>query len=68
MGDSANTTEQEAVFRQAAPGGFYVDPSRPERLEAHLLQRGLLDDGERVRSVSKAGDGNMNLTLSLIHI
>ena len=66
MGDSANTTEQEAVFRQAAPGGFYVDPSRPERLEAHLLQRGLLDDGERVRSVSKAGDGNMNLTLRVV--
>jgi 5-methylthioribose kinase len=43
-----------------------VDPSKPERLEAHLLQRGLLDDGERVRSVSKAGEGNMNLTLRVV--
>jgi 5-methylthioribose kinase len=66
MSESTDATEQEAAFRQAVPGGFYVDPSKPERLEAHLLQRGLLDDGERLRSVSKAGEGNMNLTLRVV--
>ena len=66
MSESTGATEQEAAFRQAVPGGFYVDPSKPERLEVHLLQRGFLDAGERLRSVSKAGEGNMNLTLRVV--
>ncbi|MCG6928373.1 MAG: phosphotransferase [Acidobacteria bacterium] len=66
MSDRADTRGQEAAFRQAAPGGFYVDPSKPEDLEAHLLQHGLLNDGEQIRSVRRAGEGNMNLTLRVV--
>ena len=55
----------ESVFRESVPGGFYVDPARPEELEAHLRGKGLLAGGERLTSVERAGEGNMNLTLRI---
>lgn len=63
MGEVVASTEREEAFRASVPGGFYVDPSRPERLEAYLRRKGFMTAPENLRSVDKAGEGNMNLTL-----
>jgi 5-methylthioribose kinase len=66
MGESVDTAERERAFRASVPGGFYVDPARPEELAAHLRRKGLLADGEAIRAVGRAGEGNMNLTLRVV--
>jgi 5-methylthioribose kinase len=63
---SFDETDRERAFRQSVPGGFYVDPAKPERLEEYLRQQGLMTDAEELRSVAKAGEGNMNLTLRVL--
>ena len=58
--------ERKKAFEEAVPGGFFVEPGRPEALDEHLRRRGLLNDGEAIRSAAKAGEGNMNLTLRVV--
>ncbi|MDE3132840.1 MAG: phosphotransferase [Acidobacteriota bacterium] len=48
---------------EPAPPSVLIDPGQPARLERYLADRGWLKDGETVRSLTKAGEGNMNLTL-----
>ena len=66
MSSSFDTADQENVFRQSVPRGFFVDPAAPERLEEYLRRRGVIRAGEELRSVGKAGEGNMNLTLRVV--
>jgi 5-methylthioribose kinase len=58
--------ERRKAFEGAVPGGFFVEPERPEALGEHLRRQGLLEDGEAVRAAVKAGEGNMNLTLRVV--
>ena len=60
---SPDPVDRERAFRESVPGGFFVDPADPERLAGHLRQRGLMGESEELRTVGKAGEGNMNLTL-----
>ena len=66
MSESVDPAERERAFRASVPGGFYVDPARPGELVAHLQRKGLLAEGEDIRSVGRAGEGNMNLTLRVV--
>jgi len=66
MSETADTAARERAFRASVPGGFYVDPARPAGLAAHLQEKGLLARGEDIRTVDRAGEGNMNLTLRLV--
>jgi 5-methylthioribose kinase len=54
-----------ASFQFAYPRGFFVDPGARDALEQHLREKGWIDPGESLVSVSRAGEGNMNLTLRL---
>lgn len=53
-------------FRQQHPAIFYLNPARPDELAAYLGQHGLLADGETIKSVRKAGEGNMNCTVRVV--
>ncbi len=55
-----------ASFERAHPRGTLVDPRAPDALEGYCRARGFLGPDERLLSVSKAGEGNMNLTLRLV--
>jgi 5-methylthioribose kinase len=66
MSQTVEATDQEKVFLEAVPRGFYVDPERPEELEKYLNRQGFIGDGEELRSLGKAGEGNMNLTLRVV--
>jgi 5-methylthioribose kinase len=66
MKKSVDSTGRESLFREAVPEGFFVDPARPEKLEEYLRHEGFMGDEERLRSVGKAGEGNMNLTLRVV--
>ena len=66
MSAIVEATDWEREFERAVPGGFYVDPARPEALERHLRALGVLARGEGVSSVGRAGEGNMNLTLRVV--
>jgi 5-methylthioribose kinase len=54
-----------AKFESAHPRGFFLDPGAPAAIESYCRARGFLKAHERLLSVSKAGEGNMNLTLRL---
>lgn len=43
--------------------GFTLNPCNPHALAEYMLAHGWLEPGERIAQVSRAGDGNMNLTL-----
>ena len=60
---SGDSTEREQRFQDEVPGGFYVDPARPGELAEYLRREGFLAGAEEVRQATKAGEGNMNLTL-----
>jgi len=66
MSDSVDPMERERLFRESVPGGFYVDPGMPERLEEYLRRNGFMAETEELRSVGRAGEGNMNLTLRVV--
>lgn len=55
----------KARFETAYPRGFFVDPRAPDALERYVRDQGWIR-GESLLSVSKAGEGNMNLTLRLV--
>src|SRR4051812_21791268 len=42
---------------------YHLDAQDAEGLDAYLHRQGFLDLDERVVTVARAGDGNMNLTL-----
>jgi len=48
---------------QAAPADRWLTLDQPEEIASTLRALGWLDDDERVASIEKAGEGNMNLTL-----
>jgi 5-methylthioribose kinase len=50
-------------FRSAYPRGFLVDADAHGALEKYARNRGWILSGESLLSVSKAGEGNMNLAL-----
>ena len=52
-------------FERAYPDGTFLDPEDREELARYALSRGFLASGERLETVSRAGEGNMNLTLRL---
>jgi 5-methylthioribose kinase len=52
-----------ARFQERHPGVFYLDPGERDELAAYLKDAGVLARDERVESVSRAGDGNMNCTV-----
>jgi len=47
-------------LRARPPGGFFLDPSVPEDLERYLRGKAVMAGGERLLSLTRAGDGNMN--------
>lgn len=51
------------AFRDSHPHVFFLEPGDPAGLESYLRRLGVLHEAESVRSVCKAGEGNMNLTL-----
>jgi 5-methylthioribose kinase len=53
-------------FETAYPRGFFLDPTSLDRLEQYARDQGWIAPGETLLSVSKAGEGNMNLTLRLV--
>lgn len=57
-----------ASFESAYPRGFFLNlnPESRESLERYVRQKGWIQGRESLRSVSKAGEGNMNLTLRLV--
>jgi 5-methylthioribose kinase len=52
-----------SLFRKAHPDGFFVDPTDLAGLERHARDRRWIGRNESLLSVTKAGEGNMNLTL-----
>lgn len=63
--DNDATREQARQFSRVKPSGFFVSRTEPSALYHYLLDRGWLSPDETVRSIGKAGEGNMNLTLRL---
>ena len=53
-------------FESVYPRGFFVDAGSPEALERYARKRGWLVPAETLLRVTKAGEGNMNLTLRLV--
>ncbi|MBN8246403.1 MAG: phosphotransferase [Verrucomicrobia bacterium] len=47
-------------YRENPPGGLFLDPSDPVGLETHLRRHSVIVGGERLLSLARAGDGNMN--------
>jgi 5-methylthioribose kinase len=43
-----------------------LDPGDRRGIESYLVHRGLIDDGDSVREVARAGPGNMNLVLRVV--
>jgi len=50
-------------WQKTHPGKFFLDPDNSEALTTYLVRSGFLPPGERVKELSKAGDGNMNCTV-----
>lgn len=50
-------------WQKSHPGKFYLDPEHSEGLAAYLVRCGFIPPGERIKNLSKAGDGNMNCTV-----
>jgi 5-methylthioribose kinase len=55
----------KAKFESAHPRGAFLDPGAPAAIESYCRAHGFLKADEVLLSVSKAGEGNMNLTLRL---
>ena len=53
---------REATFIEAFPDQFFLKEDIG-RLQEYLLSKGLLEKSEVITAVTKAGEGNMNLTL-----
>jgi len=54
------------TFTRAYPDGAFLDPDDREGLERYARDRGFIAAEEKVGAVSRAGEGNMNLTLRLV--
>src|SRR3990172_12931089 len=54
-----------ASFESAYPRGFFLDPGKSDALQEYARDGGWILPGESLVSVTKAGEGNMNLTLRL---
>jgi 5-methylthioribose kinase len=55
-----------ASFESVYPRGFFADPASPEAIERYARDLGWIPAHESLVSASKAGEGNMNLTLRLV--
>ena len=51
------------TFAETLPDAFFLDPEQPSRLEAYLHAQGWVAPARTIVALSKAGEGNMNLTL-----
>lgn len=60
-----SSRDRRRDFERAFPRGFFVDPEDVRAIESYAKSRGFLKPEETLRSVSRAGEGNMNLTLRL---
>lgn len=54
------------AFERAYPGGVFLDPDDREALARYAREKGFIGADERLDAVSRAGEGNMNLTLRLV--
>lgn len=52
-------------FASLLPQAFFVDAADADALAAYLRQRGWLSETQRIRAISRAGEGNMNLVLRI---
>ncbi len=59
------STEQRTKFKAAFPNGFFID-AQYQGLETYLKDCAILSDDERIATIEKAGEGNMNLTLRVV--
>ena len=50
-------------YKLAVPKGFFLDSTELSKLEAYLKDKGWINQSDKVIGASRAGDGNMNLTL-----
>jgi 5-methylthioribose kinase len=55
--------DSRASFESVHPRGTFLEANDPAGLDGYCRSRGFLRPGESIRTVSKAGEGNMNLTL-----
>jgi 5-methylthioribose kinase len=53
-------------FQSLHPEAYFLDGSNLPELQSYLLNNGRLLPGERIRSVEKPGEGNMNCVLRVI--
>lgn len=52
-------------FTKHFPEGFFISLSKKEELADYLLKKGILSKDEKIVTIDKAGEGNMNLTLRI---
>ena len=57
---------EQKAFLSVTGAGYFLQESDPGGIEAYLRQKGWLESGERLRSVEKAGQGNMNRVVRVI--
>ena len=50
-------------FKEALPGAYFADPAAAGEMAAYLHSRGWMAPGWRIASLTRAGEGNMNLVL-----
>lgn len=48
------------VFRAQFPDAQFFDDTLPDHLLDYLIERGIIDHEEKVKSIEKPGEGNMN--------
>lgn len=57
---------KQTQFKQAYPSAFFLDAENLDALGEYLNMVGFLHDHEKIISVEKPGEGNMNLVLRVI--
>ena len=55
-----------ACFESAYPRGFFLDPRARDAVQEYARDKGFILPDASLLSISKAGEGNMNLTLRLV--
>ena len=59
----AGQTGLKQRFKAADPKGFFVDKEEIAELQQYLSEQEWLQAGEKIETLEKAGEGNMNLVL-----
>ena len=66
VGGKGQRRDPREAFERTRPGGVFLDPDDREGIARYARERGFLGPEENLAAVSRAGEGNMNLTLRLV--